>query len=74
MDDERTGAAWRVVVTNGDVAAAKRAWLGARDGGAHQVTVEARFDLYRRLISAQAQQVADDFRARPADGDSSNVP
>ena len=40
MDDECTGAARRVVVTNGHVAAAKRAWLGARDGGAHQVTVE----------------------------------
>lgn len=60
----------RVVVTNADVAAAKREWLAAHVRGESPERVADAFDVYRRLVSAQAQQIADTFRATgtlPAD-------
>jgi uncharacterized protein YecT (DUF1311 family) len=57
---------WRVDVTDADIRAAKRAWLAARDGDATDAQVDDRYDVLRRLVSAQAQQLADDVRARAA--------
>ncbi|MBW0255641.1 MULTISPECIES: hypothetical protein [unclassified Cellulomonas] len=56
----------RVVITNADIAAAKRDWQLARNRGDLPVRVDAAYDLYRRLVSAQAQQIADTFRATGA--------
>lgn len=56
----------RVVITNADIAAAKRDWQLARSRGDLPVRVDAAYDLYRRLVSAQAQQIADTFRATGA--------
>lgn len=54
----------RVEVSDADISAAKADWLAARDSGFPEVLVDRAFDVYRRLISAQAQQIADDFRRR----------
>ncbi|GIG37766.1 hypothetical protein Cpa01nite_31470 [Cellulomonas pakistanensis] len=51
-----------MVITNADIAAAKRDWQLARSRGDLPGRVEAAYDLYRRLVSAQAQQIADTFR------------
>ncbi|RMI13181.1 hypothetical protein [Cellulomonas triticagri] len=56
----------RIVITNADIAAAKRDWQLARSRGELPDRVDAAYDLYRRLISAQAQQIADTFRATGA--------
>lgn len=52
----------RVVITNGDIAAAKRDWQLARARGDLPDRIDSAYDLYRRLVSAQAQQIADTFR------------
>jgi hypothetical protein len=52
----------RVVITNADIAAAKRDWQLARTRGDLPDRIDAAYDLYRRLVSAQAQQIADTFR------------
>jgi hypothetical protein len=57
MDDDA-----RVVITNTDIAAAKRDWQLARSRGDLPDRIDAAYDLYRRLVSAQAQQIADTFR------------
>ena len=57
---------WRVDVTDDDIRGAKRAWVDARERGDADDAVAARFDTYRQLVSGQAQQIADDFRARRA--------
>lgn len=51
-----------VVITNADIAAAKRDWQLARTRGDLPTRVDAAYDVYRRLVSAQAQQIADRFR------------
>ena len=54
----------RVVVTDEDIAVTRRLWLAARDDDAASDTrVATLFQDLCRLISAQAQQIADDFRA-----------
>jgi hypothetical protein len=53
-----------VTVTDEDIRAAKRAWRRAADGHASSERVAMLHDSYRRLVSAQAQQIADDFRRR----------
>ncbi len=55
---------WRIDVTDADVRAAKRAWIAARDGDATDARVERRYDDLRDLIHTQAQQLAEDVRAR----------
>jgi hypothetical protein len=57
---------WRVDVTDADIRLAKRAWTAARDGAASDAEVDRRYEDLRRLVSAQAQQIADDVRARRA--------
>lgn len=53
----------RVDVTDQDISAARNLWVAARDGDADDVRVALLFQDLFRLISAQAQQIADDFRA-----------
>jgi uncharacterized protein YecT (DUF1311 family) len=57
---------WRIEVTDSDIRVAKRAWIAARDGDAPEAAVDRLYEDLRMLISAQAQQIADDFRARRA--------
>lgn len=52
----------RVEVSDADIHLAKADWLAARDGGFPEIVVADAFEVYRRLISAQAQQLADEFR------------
>jgi hypothetical protein len=54
--------ALRMEITDADVRAAKLDWLAARDGVVPGRDVEQAFWLYTRLISTQAQQIADDVR------------
>jgi hypothetical protein len=53
----------RMEITDTDVRMAKRDWLAARDGDATGAAVEQAFWFYTRLISTQAQQIADDVRS-----------
>ena len=57
-------AGWRVDVTNDDIRAAKRAWQDASENGADNDEIARRYATYRQLVVGQAQQIADDFRAR----------
>ena len=52
----------RMEITDDDVRAAKKDWLRARDHGAPVGAVDSAFWFYSRLISTQAQQLADDVR------------
>jgi len=54
----------RIEVTNEDIGAAKFAWLAARDSDKPDARVEQLFAGYESLIHVQAQQIADEFRAR----------
>lgn len=56
----------RIEVTNADVAAAKRAWAHAVASGESDARTQILYDSLRRVINAQAQQMAEDFRARRA--------
>lgn len=54
----------RVVVTDQDIATARRLWLVARDDAdGPEARVTMLFQDLCQLMSAQAQQIADDFRA-----------
>jgi hypothetical protein len=57
---------WRIDVTDADIRAAKRLWIAARDSDASDAEVDRRYDDLRLLVHAQAQQIADDVRARAA--------
>lgn len=57
---------WRVIVTDADIRAVKREWVAARDGDATDARVDRLYDDLRMLIHAQAQQIADEVRARTA--------
>jgi hypothetical protein len=61
-DDDVLVYADSVHVSNDDIAAAKRAWLDAREGGAPWSRIEQLQDDYQRLVVAQARQIADHFR------------
>ena len=54
--------ALRVEITDADVRAAKKDWLAARDGVDPDCDVERALWYYTRLISTQAQQIADRVR------------
>ncbi|WP_273653152.1 hypothetical protein [Cellulomonas fimi] len=56
----------RIEVTNADVAAAKRAWSRAVESGESDARTQVLYDSLRRVINAQAQQMAEDFRAKRA--------
>ncbi|KQY47702.1 hypothetical protein [Cellulomonas sp. Root137] len=57
-------ATWRIDVTDGDIRAAKRAWQDASERGTDNDEIASRYATYRQLVVGQAQQIADDFRAR----------
>jgi hypothetical protein len=52
----------RARVTDGDIHAAKRAWLAAQDGDAPEAMVERLWRDFEELVHTQAQQIADEFR------------
>jgi hypothetical protein len=58
----------RVDVSDADIAVARRLWDEAANGGAEPERVERLLSDYVQLISAQAQQIADDFRRTRANG------
>ena len=55
---------WRVELTNADVRAAKEKWLAAYEGGGPNSLIDLLYQDYVHLISAQAQQLADELRRR----------
>jgi hypothetical protein len=57
-------ATWAWRVTDAEIRVAKRDWLNARDNGAPDDDVAMLFEYFRMLISAQAQQIAEEFRAQ----------
>ena len=59
-----TPAAWAWTVSDAEVRVAKRDWLLARDDDAPAEDVAFAFEYFRMLIGAQAQQIADEFRAQ----------
>ena len=52
----------RVEITDDDVRAARLAWRAAREQDPHSARTERLYEGYRRIVSGQAQQIADDFR------------
>lgn len=52
----------RIEITAADIADARRVWELASTGEASPERVEQLREGYVRLISTQAQQIADDFR------------
>ena len=61
---EVEGREWRVDVTNADVRTAKEQWLAAYEGGGPTSLIDLLYQDYVHLISAQAQQLADELRHR----------
>ena len=59
-----TPDAWVWTVSDAEVRVAKRDWLRARDDDAPAEDVAFAFEYFRMLIGAQAQQIADEFRAQ----------
>lgn len=57
-------ATWAWHVTDAEIRIAKRDWLRARDDGAPAGEVVLLFEYFRMLIGAQAQQIAEEFRAQ----------
>lgn len=57
---------WRPEISDDEIREAKHSWLAARDG-VTEVTPErvaVLFEYFRTLISLQAQQIAEEFRAQ----------
>ena len=57
---------WRVAISNADVRSAKLDWLAARDGTASAEKVALLFVDLQQVMQAQAQQIAEEFRAENA--------
>jgi hypothetical protein len=55
-------SAW--TVSDAEIRVAKRDWLRARDTDAPADDVAMAFEYFRLLIGAQAQQIAEEFRAQ----------
>lgn len=53
---------FRIDITNDDIRLAKTSWLTAWESDAPNHRVSDLYEDYARLVSAQAQQIADDFR------------
>ena len=71
MDDREP---W-VTVTDDDIRLARRLWLAALEDVLMPVArVTVLYEDLRRLIHTQAQQFAEDFRARQAVGDDPALP
>lgn len=65
-DDFSMTVDWRLFISDTEIHAAKYEWLAARDGDDDVAPerVAILFEYYRALMSLQAQQLADEFRAR----------
>jgi hypothetical protein len=67
VENDSVNLAWTIDVTDDDIRAAKREWNRAQDAAdPDNDRIAGLYDDYRRLVIAQAQQIADDFRARRA--------
>ncbi|NYI59353.1 hypothetical protein [Cellulomonas soli] len=69
MDEQRidaTGTEWRIAITDADIRAAKKAWQAACEGEASLARTHQLHESYRGLVRLQAQQIAEEFRARLA--------
>ncbi|WP_448631177.1 hypothetical protein [Cellulomonas soli] len=67
MDEQRIdapGTDWRIDITDADIRDAKKAWKAACEGDASLARVEQLYESYRGLVQRQAQQIAEEFRAR----------
>lgn len=53
---------FHIDITNNDIRLAKSSWLTARESDAPNHRVAELYEDYARLVSAQAQQIADDVR------------
>ena len=53
---------FRIVITNNDIRLAKSSWLTAWESDAPNHHVSDLYEDYARLVSAQAQQIAEDVR------------
>jgi len=58
----------RIDVSDADIAVARRLWVDAVRTDAEPARVERLLSDYVQLISAQAQQIADDFRRTRTNG------
>ena len=63
-DPSSQPATWAWTVTDTEIRVAKRDWLRARDNDAPADEVALAFEYFRMLIAAQAQQIAEEFRAQ----------
>lgn len=65
-DDFSMTVDWRLVISDSEIHAARYEWLAARDGedDVPPEKVAVLFEYMRALMSLQAQQLADEFRAR----------
>lgn len=52
----------RIDISNDDIRAARRAWVAAESREPGSARTAVLHESYRRLVSAQSQQIADDFR------------
>ena len=58
----RRGRTWLVGVSDGDIAAAKDAWLEAEVAAAPAERVAGLYSDYERLVRTQCRQIAQAFR------------
>lgn len=58
----------RIDITDDDIRAARNAWKEAEAADPGSARAVRLYDSYKQLVSAQAQQIADDFRRRRRDG------
>ncbi len=63
-DQGATPATWTWHVTDAEIRVAKRDWLDARDNGEDPQHVAFLFEYFQILLSTQAQEIADEFRAQ----------
>ena len=67
VDNDSVETDWAVEVTDDDIRAAKRRWNEAQDSPTPENNrIATAYDDYRRLVIAQAQQLAENFRAQRA--------
>ena len=63
-DDNNLNATSLVSVSNAEIRAAKIDWITARDGDTPEDQVYMLFEYFRLLVSMQAQEIAEEFRAQ----------
>ena len=63
-DDNNPHAISLVSVSNAEIRTAKLDWITARDGDTPEDQVDMLFEYFRMLVSMQAQEIAEEFRAQ----------